>query len=82
MVKITASITLNGDDNSRESNISAVMRTISKNFGRNELTNIHNVDEFICFDVSHALAIPLLISLFSTLQFYVNGNCVDMSVLK
>ena len=82
MVKITASITLNCDDNSRDDLIIRITKALSKNFGKTEITNLHNVDEFMCLDIANPLAIPLLISLFSTIQLYVNGRTVNMAVLK
>ena len=60
----------------------SVTNTLSKDFGKREIGNIRNLDGFIYFDVKSAICIPLLMSSFKSLQLFVNGNSVEMSMLK
>ena len=76
-VKITASIEMSPKEDGTE-----IINTLKKNFSNKEISNIHSFGEFICFDIVLITCVDLLHSFFSNLQLYVNGNSVNMAMLK
>lgn len=76
-VKITALISV--EKETAEEPISSILE---KNFSNKEIGNISGGNGFVSLEVYNVLDIPTLMELFSTLQFYVNGNAVNMSMLK
>ena len=82
-IKITASIVITNNEEKREKVATSVANTLSKNFGKKEITGVNVLDEFVCFNIDSVSCIPLLLSFFpSSLQLYVNGNGVNMAMLK
>lgn len=71
---ISASILI--DDSDKTSKV------LSKNFGKNEIANIRVFDKYMYFDIKNPLSYPVLLSMFPTLQFYINGTEVNMKMLK
>lgn len=81
-VKFTASVLITESSEKREKESLSITNILYKNFGKREISNIQSIDEFISFDVNRVECVPLLISFFPTLQIYVNGNGMNMAVLK
>ena len=80
-VLITASIFIERGEE-QYSNKEYARHILSKNFAKTEISNIHSIDEFICFKVNSVLAVPTLILYFPTLQLFVNNNMVNMKNFK
>ena len=84
-VTITASVQLDIEQiaaEKKKEKFIPVTSTLSKNFGKREIGNIRSIDGFIYFDVKSVICVPMLLSFFKSLQLFVNGNSVEMSMLK
>ena len=84
-VAITASIQLDIErkmaEQKKEKFVS-VKETLSENFSKKEIDNIRMFNDFIYIDVKSVVCVPMLIAFFKSLQLFVNGNSVEMSMLK
>ena len=77
LTKISAHIATNSANE-----LSMVHCQMRKSFGESELSNVHDVDDFVCFDINNINGIPLLLTLFPNIQLYVNNNAVDMRMIR
>lgn len=76
-VKITALISVK-----KETTEEPISSILEKNFSSKEVGNISSRNDLVSLEVHNVLIVPTLMELFSALQFYVNGNPVNMSMLK
>lgn len=76
-VKITALISVK-----KEATEEPISSILEKNFSSKEIGNISGRNGFVSLEVYNVLDIPTLMELFSALQLFVNGNPVNMSMLK
>jgi len=76
-VKITALISVK-----KETTEEPISSILEKNFSSKEIGNISGRNGYVSLEVYNVLILPTLMALFSALQFYVNGNPVNMSMLK
>ena len=76
-VKITALISVK-----KETTEEPISSILEKNFSNKEIGNISGRNGFVSLEVYNVLDIPTLMELFSALQLFVNGNPVNMSMLK
>lgn len=84
-VSITASVQVDIEQQvseKRKEKFIPVTSTLSKEFGKREIGNIRNLDGFIYFDVKSVICVPMLMDVFKSLQLFVNGNSVQMDMLK
>jgi len=80
-VLISGSIISQGEDYEKKQR--EILKILDKSFLKREISNIHLVEEYTCFNIGNASCIPLLISFFmENLQLYVNDKMVDMRMLK
>ncbi len=79
--KVTASILI-GSNNQVDKESKSISNSLHKNFGKREIGNIHAMGDFICFDIISVCCTPNIMELYPDVQLYVNGNAVNMAMLK